>query len=366
MKPSPLTSARKSSHPTSEARRIESRPLQNNRLRIGFRESGIVVFTMLVVIAFSLISPQFLTVESFRSIINNSAITIVVAAGMTSVIVSRQIDLSVGAILAISAYATAFLLAQHLTALTALVVAISFGAGLGLINGGVITALRVPAIIATLGTASVYRGVLYLVAARLLGYEIHASQLPSSFRNLSTVSVLGIPLIVWIALGVAIVVGTLLAFTPWGRNLYAMGSNPEGAHYSGIQSSTMIVAAFTLLGAASGLGGFLYVMRYATTNVRTGTGFEFSVIAAVVLGGVAIFGGSGRVFGVILGALLLNILSRGFVLMYIPEFWKDVSTGVAIVGAVLVDRLLSLRREDRLRKARRPHLSFEKERYTDG
>jgi rhamnose transport system permease protein len=362
MKPSPLTSSSQRPQANVEAETTGKGSLPLQYLRFTFRESGIVAFIILVVIAFSLASPQFLSLDSLRSILNNSAITIVVASGMTAVIVARQIDLSVGSILAISAYTTAYLLANHFTAATASIAAIALGTVFGLINGGIITLLHVPAIIATLGTASVYRGLLYLVAAQLLGYEIHASQLPSSFRSLSATSILGVPLIVWIALVVAFIIGVLLAITPWGRNLYAVGSNPDGAYYSGIQSTPMILAAFGVLGAASGLGGFLYVMRYATTNVRSGAGFEFLVIAAVVLGGVAIFGGSGRVVGAVLGALLLSTLSRGFVLMYIPEFWKDVSIGAAIVGAVLVDRLLAVRREDRLRKARRPYLSTKEER----
>jgi rhamnose transport system permease protein len=357
MKPSPLTGPDQHSSAAVEVDRSGTRPRPLQRLRVTFRESGIAVFTVLIAITFSLASPQFLTIDSLRSIFNNSAITIVVAAGMTAVIVARQIDLSVGAILAMSAYASAYLLAEQFSPSVALVAAIVVGAILGLLNGGIITALRVPAIIATLGTATIYRGSLYLIAARLLGYEIHASQLPSSFRSLSAFSPLGVPLIVWIGLIVAVIGGALLSYTPWGRNLYAVGSNPDGARYSGVRYTPTVVAAFLFLGAVSGLGGFLYVMRYATTNVRSGTGFEFSVIAAVVLGGVAIFGGSGRILGAVLGALLLSTLSRGFVLIYIPEFWKSVSTGAAIVGAVLVDRLLAVRREDRLRRARRPHLA---------
>jgi rhamnose transport system permease protein len=327
--------------------------------RINFRESGILLFMVLAVILFSVVSPNFLTYDSFQAILGDSAIEIVVAVGMASVIISRQIDLSVGAILGVSAYGVGFILAQGLHPLIALGVGLILGVIMGSINGFFITKAHVPAIIVTLGTASIFRGILFMLAPGLLGYIVNPSQIPTGFRALSSIRIIGIPFIAVFALLIAIIMGFVLSNTSWGRNLYAIGSNPQAAKFAGINSDKEIFKAMVLIGTLSGFGGFLYVMRYSNVYVRTGTGLEFSVIAGVVIGGIAIFGGSGRVFGAVLGVLLLNLLGRGFVLMNIPEFWKDVATGIAIICAMMIDFSLARRRERFLKWGRRPHIVIE-------
>jgi rhamnose transport system permease protein len=329
---------------------------------INFRESGILVFMVLAAVFFTAITPRFLSYDSFQAILGDSAIEIVVAAGMAAVIVSRQIDLSVGAILGVAAYGVGFTLASGLHPFVALGVGLTLGVIMGSINGLVVTKARVPAIITTLGMASIYRGILFLLAPRLLGYIVNPSQIPATFRLLSSIRIIGIPYIAVFALILAVIVGFLLSNTRWGRNLYAIGSNPQAARFAGINSDNEIFKAMVLIGALSGFGGFLYVMRYANVYVRTGSGLEFSVIAGVVVGGIAIFGGSGRVFGAMLGVLLLNMFGRGFVLMNIPEFWKDVATGIAIIVAMTTDLTLARRRERFLRWGRRPHIVIEKKR----
>ena len=329
--------------------------------KVNFRESGIVVFTVLAVAFFSCTSPQFLTDASLTSILSASAIEIVVAAGMAAVVIARQIDLSVGAILGISAYAVGTAMDHGIHPLVALSIAIAMGTLLGAINGFIVTKVKVSAMIATLGTASIYRGFLYLLAPKILGFMINASQIPTDFRTLSGLRVFGLPLITFIALVTALLFGIILSRTVWGRNLYAIGSNPEAARFAGIRTDREVFVALTLAGSVAGLGGFLHVMRFASVNVQTGLGLEFNVIAAVVVGGISIAGGSGRVLGAVLGVLLLSTLSRGFILMNIPEYWKVVATGVAIVVAVFLDALLAHNRETRLRWSRRPHLTIEQE-----
>ena len=335
------------------------------RSTINFRENGILLFIVLAIVFFTIVTPYFLTYDSFQAILSNSAIEIVVATGMASLIISRQIDLSVGAILGVAAYGVGFSLDSGLHPLVALAVSLILGVIMGTINGLIITKARVPAIIATLGTASIYRGILFLLAPSLLGYIVNPSQIPPEFRALSSIRIIGIPFITVFALILAAIIGFLLSNTRWGRNLYAIGSNPEAARFAGINSNKEIFKAMVLVGALSGFGGFLYVMRYANVYVRTGSGLEFSVIAGVVVGGIAIFGGSGRVFGAVLGVLLLNMLSRGFVLMNIREFWKDVATGIAIIGAITTDLILARRREKLLRWGQRPHIVIEEERISD-
>jgi rhamnose transport system permease protein len=317
------------------------------------REFGTVVALALIVALFSAITDNFWSYDSLWSILASSAIALAVAAGMTAVIVARQIDLSIGATLGVAAYTVGVLLSDGVHPLIALVVAIAIGVALGAVNGAVVAWLRVPAIIATLGTATIYRGLLFIVAPRFLGFLINADQIPNEFRSLTRHPVLGLPITVLIAGAAAAAIGLAIGYTPWGRNLYALGSNPDAARFAGIPAEKSIFSALTLVGATAGLGGFLYVMRYASVGVRAGTGFDFEVISGVVIGGVAIFGGAGRVFGATLGVIILNTLGRGFVLMSIPEFWKVVATGGAIIAAVGVDAAIARRRGEVVRMSRR-------------
>jgi rhamnose transport system permease protein len=317
------------------------------------REFGTVVALALVIAFFGLTTENFWSYDSLWSILSSSAIAIAVAAGMTAVIVARQIDLSVGAILGVAGYAVGALLNAGVHPLLALLAALALGAALGAVNGVVVAWLRVPAIIATLGTATIYRGLLFIAAPSFLGFLINADQIPNAFRSLSRHPIAELPLTFLIAGLSAAAIGGALGYTPWGRNLYALGSNPDGARFAGIPVEKSIFSALTLVGATAGLAGFLYVMRYASVGVRAGTGFDFEVISGVVIGGVAIFGGAGRVFGAVLGVIILNTLSRGFVLMSIPEFWKVVATGAAIIVAVGVDAAIARRRSESIRLSRR-------------
>lgn len=317
------------------------------------RETGIVVALLLVIAFFSFATDSFWHPNTVWSVLSASATAIPMAAGMTAVILARQIDLSVGAVLGVAAYVVGTLLFAGVHPLIALVVSIVVGTALGAANAVVVTRLKVPAIIATLGTATIYRGLIFLSAPHLLGYQINAYQIPSDFRALSRLPILGLPLTTIIACVCAILIGAVIAYTPWGRSLYAIGSNPDAARFAGISSDRGVFAALTLVGATAGLAGFLYVMRYASVTVRAGVGMDFEVISAVVIGGVAIFGGTGRVLGAIIGVIMLNTLSRGFVVMSMPEFWKVVATGVAIIAAVGVDATVARRRAARIRMSRR-------------
>lgn len=321
----------------------------------GLREAGIILFMVLAVAFFANRSPAFMTLENFRAIFVNAAILIVLAAGLTALIVARQIDISVGSTVGLTAYVSALVLADvgGVPFVVVALIAVVLGSLLGLFNGFLVAVMRVPAIIATLGTLFVYRGAIFFIEG---GRQIHAHELPGGFRQLSGLTFVKVPILIWVSLTIALLVGLALAYTRWGRDLYAIGSNPEAADYVGLAPRRVIMGGFVLMGALAGLGGFLFVLRFATVNVVAASGLEFDVVAAVVIGGVNIFGGSGRVFGAVLGAILLAMLTRGLILMHIPEFWKVVLTGAAIVGTLALDAYLTGRRQERLRAARRPHL----------
>lgn len=315
------------------------------------REFGTVVALALVVALFSLTTDNFWSYDSLWSVLSSSAIAIAVAAGMTAVIVSRQIDLSIGAVLGVAAYVVGVMLNSGFHPLVALLAAVLIGLVLGALNGVIVAWLHVPAIIATLGAATIYRGLLFIAAPRFLGFLINADQIPNEFRSLTRQPILGLPMTFLIAGAAAVAIG----LAPWGRNLYALGSNPDAARFAWIQVERSIFSALALVGATAGLAGFLYVMRYASVGVRAGVGFDFEVISGVVIGGVAIFGGAGRVLGATLGVIILNTLARGFVLTSIPEFWKVVATGAAIIIAVGVDAAIARRRSELIRLSRRLH-----------
>jgi rhamnose transport system permease protein len=332
------------------ARRIAGQYLR--RLRDA-RESGIVIALILVVAFFSFATDYFWSIDSIWSILSASAIAIPIAAGMTAVILARQIDLSIGAVLGIAAYGVGVLLNAGIHPILALLLCMALGALLGAVNGLIVTWLKVPAIIATLGTATIYRGLLFIAAPYFMGFLINADQIPGDFRALSRMPILGLPITTLIGVAVAVIVGLIIAYTPWGRSLYVVGSNPDAARFAGISTDRVVFFALVLVGVTAGLGGFLYVMRYASVGVRAGIGLDFEVISAAVVGGVAIFGGAGRVFGAVLGVIMLNTLGRGFVLMDLPEFWKVVATGGAIIAAVTVDAMVAHRRSRRIRMNRR-------------
>lgn len=316
------------------------------------RELGIVVALGAVVLFFSVRAPNFATPGNWRDIATNVAIVVVVAVGQTAVILTRNIDLSVGSIVGLSSFASAETLAAHhgLPFPVVALLAIGIGAACGLVNGLLVAVARVPAIIATLATLFIYRGIVF---QRSHGDSVFASDLPKSFLDLASDRVLLGLLPVVIALAVALLGSAFLRWTSAGRDLYAIGSHPAAARFAGIHVTRRVVLALVLSGSLAGLGGFMWAVRFATVNAVSASGFEFDVITAAVIGGVNVFGGSGTVLGAVLGALLVGTISNGFTLLRVSEFWKIAFQGFAIVAAVTVDALITKRLQEVLRRRRR-------------
>ena len=227
---------------------------------------------------------------------------------------TRNIDLSVASVIGLSAYGAARFVHvhPHSPVLVGVGVAILIGLACGGLNGLVVTVGRVPAIVVTLGTLSVFRGVNSLWAG---GKQISADQVPQSWLDLTSSRILGVPAVVLVALATLVLIGIALRRLPFGRELYAIGSNPEGAALIGIRAKTLVLGAFMLAGMLAGFDGALWASRYATIDARVALGFELTVIASVVVGGVAIRGGAGTVLGVALGALTLLVIQNGLTLV---------------------------------------------------
>jgi rhamnose transport system permease protein len=316
------------------------------------RELGIFVALLVCIVIFSVRAGNFLTVGNWQDIGTDVAMVAVVAVGETMVVLTRNIDLSVGSIVGVSSFVAANTLQHHHHAslLLVAILAALVGCACGLGNGLLVAYGKIPAIIATLATLAIYRGIDFELTN---GENVLAANLPQNFLNFSSETPLGVPVLAWLAIAGA----AILRWAPWARDFYAIGSNPEAAHATGIPVARRLIAAFMLSGALAGVGGFMFAARFGGVDATSGTSFEFMVVTAVVIGGVNVFGGSGSVLGAMLGALLVATIDNGFTLLRFSEFWKIFFEGAAIVVAVTVDALLNKRLQELLRRRRRPELT---------
>jgi rhamnose transport system permease protein len=316
------------------------------------RELGIFLALVLTVLVFSTQATNFATVGNWQDIATDVAMVVVVAVGQTMVVLTRNIDLSVGSVVGLTAYISSNTLAHHggvpIPVIALIAIGVGFACGIG--NGLLVVVGRIPAIIATLATLAIYRGVLFEITH---GQNVLASQLPNRFLDLAAQTPAGLPSLAWIAVGVAIVGGAVTRWAPWARDFYAIGSDPDAARLAGIRVGRRVLTAFAISGALAGLGGFMFAARFASVDAVAGRNFEFDVVTAVVIGGVNVFGGSGTVLGATLGALLVATIDNGFTLLRISEFWKIFFEGTAIVVAVTIDALVKQRLQDVLRRKRR-------------
>ena len=317
-----------------------------------FRELGIVLALLLVVGAATLDNHLFLSAANVQQILAGSAIIALLAIGETMVIITRNVDLSIGSILGISAYATGVLYVHHphVALPVVFLVALAIGTACGVLNGLIVTVARVPSLVVTLGTLYIIRGI---DGAWAGGNQVNASMLPESFNQIGYATVLGIPYLGWIAI-IAVAVATywMRSFRT-ARDFYAIGSDPAAARLAGIPVGSRVFLAFVLSGAIAGVAGALWLSLYASVDAIAGVGYEFQVIAAVVVGGVAIFGGSGTVLGAALGALLLYTINSALVVVNVSSFWSMALSGALLLAAIAFDRLIALRIAPAMRTRRR-------------
>jgi ribose/xylose/arabinose/galactoside ABC-type transport system permease subunit len=303
------------------------------------REFGLVCAIAAVVFPVMLLNPRIVSPENLTAIAMDAALLMIVAVAQMLVLLTRNIDLSVASVIGLSAYGAASFMHLHPQAPVAAGVAIASAIGLacGSLNGAVVTLGRIPAIVVTLGTLSVFRGVNSLWAG---GKQISADQVPQAWLDLTSTKFLGVPAVIVIAVATLLAIGSALRHLPIGRELYAVGSNPDGALLIGIRRTVLVLGAFMLAGLLAGFDGALWASRYATIDARVALGFELTVIASVVVGGVAIRGGAGSVLGVALGALTLLVIQNGLTLVRIDPLWLQGVYGLVILLAVGLDTLV--------------------------
>jgi rhamnose transport system permease protein len=317
------------------------------------RESGIVVVLALFIAVTAGIQHRFLSESNIQFVLVNTTIFALLALGETMVVVSRNVDLSVGSVLGMSAYVSASLFGhgQHSIPLVFLA-GLGVGLGWGMVNGLLVAAGRVPSLVVTLATLYIIRGVDILIVG---GGMVTANSLPDSFLDIPKSVIAGVPdLAIAVAVVVALGAYYLRSFRS-GRELYAIGSNPEAARLAGLPIGKRVFMAFTVSGAIAGLAGVLWAAQYGTVDSTAGTGYELTVVTAVVVGGVAIFGGSGSVTGAALGALLLATINSALYVLGISSFWDQAIAGLLLIVAITIDRIISVKLTSalRLRSARR-------------
>jgi ribose/xylose/arabinose/galactoside ABC-type transport system permease subunit/ABC-type multidrug transport system ATPase subunit len=336
-------------HQEPSSPKASNAPVSAIRRLLLKREFGLVAAIAAVTIPVAAINPRMLSGPNLTALSMDAALLIIVAVAQMLVLLTRNIDLSVASVIGLSAYGAATTLHTHpdLNVFAGLAVASGIGLLCGLVNGVVVTVGRVPAIVVTLGTLSVFRGIDSLWTG---GKQISADQVPQAWLDLTTGRVAGVPGLVFIAAGVLLITGFVLRSLPLGRELYAIGSNPDGAELIGIPVKRRVLGAFAVAGVLAGFDGGLWASRYATIDARVATGFELTVIACVVVGGVAIRGGAGTVLGITLGALTLLIIRNGLILIRVDPLWLEGVYGLVILGAVTINLIVTRRSQSHLRR----------------
>ncbi|MBC7783458.1 MAG: ribose ABC transporter permease [Burkholderiales bacterium] len=304
---------------------------------------------MLMVVAMSILSDKFFTPDNGWNILRQISVNLCLSIGMTLVVLTAGIDLSVGAILALAGAVAAGLLKNGLpigqfdillefTAFGAVLAGVSVGALLGMFNGIAITRFQLPPFVATLGMFSIARGLTMLWTG---GFPV--TGLGTSFGSIGTGTVLGVPMPVWISAALVAIFVIVTRKTRFGRYVYAVGGNERAALLSGIRVDNIKLKVYTLAGALAGVAGLIITARLDSAQPNAGLGYELDSIAAVVIGGTSLSGGRGSVLGTVLGCLIIGVLNNGLFLLNVSPFWQQVVKGFVIIAAVAVDRMSARR-----------------------
>jgi rhamnose transport system permease protein len=295
---------------------------------------GLAIIFLLVIVTARF--PRFAQPQNLLTIFNDTSILMMLALGQMAVILTRSIDLSMAANLALTGMIVAMTNAAFpgvpIPLLLAMCVVI--GAGLGAFNGVLVWKLNIPPIVVTLGTLTIYRGLVFVISN---GAWVNAAQMSPDFIGLQRAVFLGLPVLSWFAVVTAVLFWLLMTRTPLGRSLYAIGVNPTASVYTGINVGRTKFMAYVIAGAVAGLCGYLWVSRYVIASTEVASGYELTIIAACVIGGVSIAGGIGTVGGVLLGAIFLGVINNALPVINISPFWQMAISGSAILLAVVLN-----------------------------
>lgn len=304
------------------------------------RESGIAIPLILLIIVVSAVNPVFLDIDNLLNIARQISFVFIIGIAMTFVLIGAGLDLSVGSVLALGGVICGLVLRALMLVMPlwiAIIIAIIFGLLIGvlagLFNGAVVTRFKIPSLIVTLGMMYIARGVVQVLTRGNPVYPF-----PDEFNNLGQGYLLGVPNVVYVAAVLGILAHIVLTQTAWGRAVFAVGGNTETARLSGINVVKVLTAVYVLCGIASAISGVLTAARLASALANAGTGMELQVIAACIIGGTSMFGGSGSILGTLIGAAFMSIIANGMVLMKISVYYQSVVIGAIIILAVGIDQ----------------------------
>ncbi|MFJ5152010.1 ABC transporter permease [Streptomyces sp. NPDC088353] len=316
------------------------------------RELAILVVLLALIAVAQAGNSAFLSEQGVKDLLLNATILVLVATGQSLVVITRNVDLSVGSTLGISAFAAGTWLQDGGDPVVAVILAVLLGTGFGLLNGLLVSLGQVPALVVTLGTLYIIRGVDSIwVGSR----QITAADLPGGFVDFGSGGIGTVPYPALIALAVLAATAYYLKHYGSGRELYALGSNPEAARLAGIPVRKRVLAAYTFCGGLAGLAGAMYLARFGNVDSGTGSGYELTVVSAVVVGGVVFTGGSGSVYGAALGALLLTSVNSVLPALGVSSVWVLAINGLLLLLAIAVDRVVALRVASALKKRNARH-----------
>lgn len=307
---------------------------QRPQFGVYLQMAGMLPALIALAILFQVLTGRFLSWQNISIVMQQASINTVLAAGMTFVILTGGIDLSVGSILAASAVVAVAASLMPGLGWLGLLAALLIGLGFGLLNGSLVAFMRLPPFIVTLGSLTAVRGI-----ARLLGNDttVFNAQLPFAFIGNATV--LGVPWLVVIAFAVVLVSWLVLRRTVLGLRIYAVGGNPDAARLAGVKVWAVLLFVYGMSGLLAGLGGVMSAARlYAANGLQLGQSYELDAIAAVILGGTSFVGGIGSIWGTLIGALIIAVLSNGLILCGVSDIWQFIIKGVVIIVAVSLDR----------------------------
>ncbi|HWY96207.1 MAG TPA: ABC transporter permease [Steroidobacteraceae bacterium] len=311
---------------------------------LWLRRYGTTLFLALLIVFFASQNQRFISLRNLTNILTEGSIYGIIAVGMTFVILTAGVDLSVGSLLAFAGMAgasVARLIGADLATswLIALGTAICVGAAAGYLQGKAVTLLRIPPFIVTLGGMTIWRGATLILhdGAPISGFD-------QAYRGWGTGTIAHVPVPVAVFALVAALGYIVQRHTRYGRHVYAVGGNPEAARLNGLNVAAIITSVYLIVGMLSGLAGFLQSARLGAAEATAGTGYELRVIASVVIGGASLSGGRGGIGGTIIGALLIGVLTNGLVIMHVSSYWQQVIIGLIIVAAVAFDTFAKARR----------------------
>lgn len=317
----------------------------------GKRETSLVLLILLLLVVVTLRAPGFVSARNIQRIINDTSILVMVSIGQFFVILAGGIDLSVGSMIGFSGMAASMINESYpaIPAILVLVAGVLIGTGLGALNGFIVAFGKVPPIIVTLGTLSIYRGLTFVLSK---GQWVTAHEMTASYMQLPHGNLFGISNLIWWGILVSVLLFYFSNYTRSGREVYAIGGNKTAAKFVGVNERRINMMIFTINGMVCGLAGVMWTARYAAAVNETATGFELQTVAACVIGGVSIAGGSGAVPGVILGALFIGIINNALPVINLSPFFQLLIQGAIVLFAMLINTISSRRREKKLLQER--------------